>query len=128
MLPLKYYFPICKISNLPSLFFSGCGSFSNVKLASSQTKQPGLVAIKIVSRTKVPESYLDRFLPRELKFWPKLNHPNIVKCHETFEELQCVYIVLEYVCNGDMMSYINNYGPLSEEKTKIVTKQVNENF
>ncbi|XP_036354873.1 testis-specific serine/threonine-protein kinase 4-like [Octopus sinensis] len=102
----------------------GYGSFSIVKLARHQCKKPDLVAVKIISLSKVPVTYQKHFLSRELEFWPRLDHPHIVKFCETFEELERVYIVLEYVCNGDMMSYLQKFGALSEAKSKKYISQV----
>lgn len=95
-----------------------------MKLARSLKKNPELVAIKIVNRQKAPQDFLQRFLPRELEIWPKLDHPHIIKFCRSFEESEHVYIVLEYASNGDMLKYVQNYGPIPERRNKILVRQV----
>ncbi|GAB1598879.1 testis-specific serine/threonine-protein kinase 4-like [Argonauta hians] len=102
----------------------GYGSFSIVRLARHRCYKPDLVAIKIIRLSKVPVTYQNHFLSRELEFWPKLNHPHIIKFYDSFEELERVYIVLEYASNGDMMSYIQKFGALPEAKSKKYISQV----
>lgn len=84
------------------------------------------VAVKIVNRFRAREDFLKRFLPRELELWPTLDHLNIIKCIETFEELHLIYIVLEYASNGNMLKYLVKFGPLPEDRRKVLMKQVNK--
>jgi len=42
-------------------------------------------AVKIIDRQKAPQDYQDKFLPRELKHWPRLRHPNLVALIDCFQ-------------------------------------------
>ena len=55
----------------------GHGSYATVKEAYSR-KHKHKVAIKIISKSRAPQDYLERFLPRELEVIKLLKHPNII--------------------------------------------------
>ena len=82
----------------------GSGSFGKVKKAYSK-KHRREVAIKIVSPLATKEEFRDRFLQREKQFSYVANHPNVVRCFEIIECGTKVYIILEYVQNGDLCRY-----------------------
>ncbi|GAB1604853.1 testis-specific serine/threonine-protein kinase 3-like [Argonauta hians] len=121
--PLNYRIPLLKRNYIVTRSL-GNGSFSKVKLLRNLSNHSQQFAVKIVNRSRAPHDFLTRFLPRELEFWPSLNHPNIIKFHETFEEMHLVYMVLEYACRGDLLAHIQKYGSLSEKRTKILTQQI----
>lgn len=102
----------------------GSGSYSKVKMALDFTGCSDKVAVKIIDRLKAPRDYQDRFLPRELDIWPKLNHPNIISLHECFQDSRRVYMILEYSEGGDVLRYIQNSGALSENMARMWTLQI----
>lgn len=112
----------------------GAGSYSKVKHAvytksprvSSHCNYPHEVAIKIIDRSIAPKDFQERFLPRELNFWPNLSHPNIVKMLQCFSEENRVYMILEFVERGDALRFIQTNGAVSESTGKIWVYQVSE--
>jgi len=44
-----------------------------------------LAAVKIIDRQKAPRDYQEKFLPRELKHWPRLRHPNLTALTDWFQ-------------------------------------------
>ena len=52
-----------------------------------------------------------------IKNLQKSKHPNIVKYYTTLEEDNCVYIILEYVANGDLSDFIKVY-KMNNERIK----------
>jgi len=44
-----------------------------------------LAAVKIIDRQKAPQDYQEKFLPRELKHWPRLRHPNLTALTDWFQ-------------------------------------------
>jgi len=44
-----------------------------------------LAAVKIIDRQKAPQDYQEKFLPRELKHWPRLRHPNLIALTDWFQ-------------------------------------------
>ena len=56
----------------------GTGLYSTVKLAYSDYHQAN-VAVRIISKGRVPKDYVDKFVPREISIIKILKHPNIVR-------------------------------------------------
>ena len=102
----------------------GSGSYSKVKMALDFTGCAEKVAVKIIDRLKAPRDYQDRFLPRELDIWPKLNHRNIISLHECFQDSRRVYMILEFSEGGDVLRYIQNSGALPENMARTWTLQI----
>ncbi|KAG2235022.1 hypothetical protein INT48_008945 [Thamnidium elegans] len=50
-------------------------------------------------------------------------HPGIVGIINVYDERDVFQIVMEYICEGNLLSFINDTGKLSEENTKIIFKQ-----
>ena len=53
-------------------------------------------------------------LKREKNIHKQLDHPHVVKLWEIFEENGIVYLVLEYVDNGNLFYYQNSRNIFSE--------------
>lgn len=105
----------------------GSGSYSKVKLACNTASTMGeLVAVKIVDREKAPKDYLEHFLPRELHIWARLRHPNLVQLFDYFEVNNRMYMVLEFLNEGDALTYIQKNGMISEKVAKSWMLQIIE--
>ena len=102
----------------------GSGSYSKVKIARDVGNSDELVAVKIIDRALAPADYQQRFLPRELRYWPDLKHPNIVGLLEVFQTKRRVYMVLEYASGGDMLHYVQRFGYVDESRSRLWFGQV----
>jgi serine kinase len=93
----------------------GMGHYSKVYKAFQDNRE---VAVKIVKLNEVSEEFLKRFIPREKECWSKLRHRNICELFACLgcEEFNYLYMVMEYCPNGDLLSYIQKKGPLSDTK------------
>ena len=75
------------------------------------------------SRVSVPSSgsrelverFRQKFL-REARMIASLNHPNIVKIHDVFEENGTAYYVMEHLSGGSLSDKVHDNGPLSEDQ------------
>ncbi|XP_052047387.1 testis-specific serine/threonine-protein kinase 4 isoform X3 [Apodemus sylvaticus] len=76
----------------------GHGSYGTVYEA-YYTKQKVMVAVKIISKKKASEDYLNKFLPREI---------------QAIETTSRVYIILELAQGGDVLEWIQRYGACAE--------------
>lgn len=104
----------------------GTGSYAKVKAATFQTKNslvPRKMACKIIDKRKAPKDFLTKFLPRELEIYVHLDHPNIIKCHETIELINRTYIFMELAEGGDLLDYIKKRGALANN---IARRMFNE--
>lgn len=50
-----------------------------------------------------------------------VNHPNIIKILEVFENKKFVFIVTEYACRGDLLKYMRENGVFRESKAKPIS-------
>ncbi|OXB71523.1 UNVERIFIED_CONTAM: hypothetical protein H355_013447, partial [Colinus virginianus] len=74
----------------------GQGSYGSV--AKARKKDTGQMrAIKTISKSQVKN--LERFR-QEIAIMKELDHPNVVKLFETFEDHRNIYLVMEGACNG----------------------------
>uniref|UniRef100_A0A452SV12 non-specific serine/threonine protein kinase n=1 Tax=Ursus americanus TaxID=9643 RepID=A0A452SV12_URSAM len=81
----------------------------NPKLASDlRGKHHAMVAIKIISTAEAPVEFSQKFLPCEIS---SLNatykHLNVVQLHETYQNSQRSYLVLELAARSDLLEHIN---------------------
>eukprot|EP00794_Sanderia_malayensis_P018058 gene18058-19867_t len=82
----------------------GEGSYGKVKLAFSRNFGHQ-VAIKIVNPSDAKNDYKACFLKREKHVTYVVRHPNIVRCFDILECGPKMYMILEYIDNGDLFRY-----------------------
>jgi calcium/calmodulin-dependent protein kinase I len=78
----------------------GQGGYSVVRKA-TRLSDKLLVAVKIFTRSELPRGDESQ-VRSELEILLSLDHPNIVKVLDFFEEDQYFYIVLEYMSGGEL--------------------------
>ncbi|NXE09546.1 TSSK1 kinase, partial [Lophotis ruficrista] len=102
----------------------GEGSYGKVKSAYCERLKCN-VAIKIIDKSKTPQEFLERFLPREIEALRCLHHPSIIKIYEIFEiSAGKVYIVTELGEKGDLLDYIKITGAMKEDTARVKFQQL----
>ncbi|KUI74470.1 putative serine/threonine-protein kinase HSL1 [Cytospora mali] len=124
----------------------GKGSSARVRLARHRLTHQS-VAVKIISKRTACLSQagsiaqldkVERDLPeeedgfrrlpvtveREIAIMKLIEHPNIIKILDVWENRNEIYLILEYCECKDMFSWINKYGPLSEHDAVYVFRQM----
>ena len=101
----------------------GRGAFGIVKLAFDKISKHK-VAIKIMKTSRFKTEKEINRVKIEVKISKQVNHPNIVKTYEFFEESGKIYIVMEYCSKGDLFDYLKVHKKLSEEEAKRIYKQL----
>ncbi|XP_001168341.2 testis-specific serine/threonine-protein kinase 4 isoform X2 [Pan paniscus] len=91
----------------------GHGSYGSVYEA-FYTKQKVMVAVKIISKKKASDDYLNKFLPREIQVMKVLRHKYLINFYRAIESTSRVYIILELAQGGDVLEWIQRYGACSE--------------
>ena len=101
----------------------GIGTFSKVKLGINKyTKEK--VAIKLLEKNKKTEkSDLERIF-REMSIVKTLNHPNIVKTHEIFDNEKYYFMIMDYCPGGELFDYIVKKIRLNEEESSFFFYQI----
>jgi serine/threonine-protein kinase ULK/ATG1 len=96
----------------------GRGSYSKVYLGFTINNEK--CAIKIISSIGLNNSIKEKLLD-EAKILKKLNHPNIIKLYDIYEDIGEIYIIMEY-CEETMMKIMEL--TLTEVKIKYYIKQL----
>eukprot|EP01017_Pseudomicrothorax_dubius_P006739 TRINITY_DN11984_c0_g2_i1.p1 TRINITY_DN11984_c0_g2~~TRINITY_DN11984_c0_g2_i1.p1 ORF type:complete len:475 (+),score=68.46 TRINITY_DN11984_c0_g2_i1:61-1485(+) len=98
----------------------GTGAFATVYKALH--KQTGEYrAIKVVEKRMIRMQ--ERFI-REIEVMKSLDHPNIVRLYETYEDERSIYNVLEYCGGGELFDLLANQGYLKEDKARDIFLQL----
>ncbi|SOV81309.1 calcium-dependent protein kinase 5 [Plasmodium sp. gorilla clade G3] len=98
----------------------GKGSYGNVvKAVSKRTGQQR--AIKIIEKKKIHN--IER-LKREILIMKQMDHPNIIKLYEVYEDNEKLYLVLELCDGGELFDKIVKYGSFSEYEAYKIMKQI----
>ena len=101
----------------------GEGNFGKVKYATHIiTNQP--VAIKIINKNRLIRGGDTERIKNEMKISSCLNHPNILKSFEIFEDDLYYYIVMERPEKGDLFNYICSKGRLSLDEATFIYYQI----
>ena len=96
----------------------GAGAFGKVFLGHNRRSTEHQVAVKVISKVRF-ESELD-FIRQEVKILRSLDHPNIVKYHETYEDSKYLYLVMEYCQGGELLESITRNFFSEKEACKIM--------
>jgi len=98
------------------------GAFSQVLLAESKVGKGDMVAVKCIDKKALKGK--EDSLENEIKVLRKLNHSNIVRLKETFEDKQKVYLVMELVTGGELFDRIVEKGSYTEKDASALIKQI----
>lgn len=82
------------------------------------------VAVKIISKSKTPDGYFKKFFPREVQAMRLIKHPNVIELCECIETPQKAYLIMEYASGGDLLEYINSRGPLTDDESRRLFRQM----
>lgn len=99
----------------------GTGGFSVVKEATSKADGEKY-AVKIIEKSVIKEDI--KLLKREIEIMKKVDHKNILKLHEIFEDDEKVYIVMELVNGSELFDRIVEKGFYSERNAMNVVSQI----
>lgn len=83
----------------------GTGYYGTVKLAIPKNDPTRRYAVKSIDKTKLTDTKLDK-ISRELEILSTLDHPNIIKYYETYNDDQYFHIVMEYCTGGELFERI----------------------
>ena len=101
----------------------GEGTYGKVKLATHLATNEK-VAIKIIDKSRLINNGDNDRILNEMKILTKLDHPNILKAFEVFEEAKFYYIVMERPAKGDLFNYICSKGRLSMDEASFIYYQI----
>ena len=101
----------------------GEGSFGKVYSAISiQTDRE--VAIKCFDKGKIKSENAKRKIFNEVLMQKTLDHPNVIKLLEVFENKRYIFFVMEYAEEGDILKLQKKRGPLEEKLACFLCFQI----
>lgn len=96
----------------------GKGSFATVRKGKHRSSGDR-VAIKIISKRKMSQE--DKLaLQNEIDIMKQVDHPNIVKLYDTFEDEKYLYIVMELLGGGELFEQIMTKETFSEQESRDI--------
>lgn len=106
----------CNISDFYQLGEQlGVGSFGSVREGFDvHSKQKR--AVKIINKSSNTKE--DEFQQREIDVILAIKHNNIIRTFDIFDDNDYIYVVMEYIPNGDMFDYLAKWKALPEYEAK----------
>jgi len=98
----------------------GEGSYGSVSMASNKTTK-AVRAVKSIAKSQMKN--LDRFW-QEIAIMKIMDHPNIVKLFESFEDHRNIYLVLELCTGGELFDRIIESGHFTEPQAATVMQHM----
>lgn len=83
----------------------GTGYFGSVKLISPKNDANKKYACKSIDKTKLPEKKIQNLI-REIETLSMVDHPNIIKYYETYNDPKYFHIIMEYCTGGELFERI----------------------
>lgn len=104
----------------------GCGQFGTVrearKIDYGESFREKRYAIKSISKERVMKN-LD-LLKNEIMILMLVDHPNIIRLYETYEDDKYIHLVMELCTGGDLFEYLMNKGSLTESETINIMRKI----
>ena len=100
----------------------GGGSFGTVWLSHRKDYPKYKFAIKKINKQEVGKD-LDLLL-REINVLREVDHPNIIKFYDTYEDSDHIYIVMEYCSGGELFTKITSQGHIHESEARVYMKKM----
>ena len=100
----------------------GKGAFGEVKLVLDSVTQQQR-ALKIISKSCC-ENLNEVSISREIDVLAHLNHLNIIKLYEFYQDSENVYLVTELCVGGELFDRIVKMKHFTEAKAAVVMKQL----
>uniref|UniRef100_A0A915D956 non-specific serine/threonine protein kinase n=1 Tax=Ditylenchus dipsaci TaxID=166011 RepID=A0A915D956_9BILA len=93
----------------------GRGNFASVRIAYHEVANTK-VAMKIVDRRTLDAENLVK-IEREVEILQNLSHPSVVKLYEVIRTEKHIYIITEYISNGELFDMLMDKGRQTEDES-----------
>ena len=111
----------CFSSHYKILSFLGEGSYGKVFKA-REISTGRVIAVKKMSIGNSQSKY--NKIKKEIDLLKSLDHPNIVKYYDFFQEEEYIYLMMEYLEGCTLKQYIKKNENISEDNARIIIKQL----
>jgi len=101
----------------------GTGSFAKVRVA--RHKLTGMhVAVKTYEKAKIKDPNAMKRIKQEIALMEKLDHPLVSRFFETIESKARIHLVMEFLGEGNLCTYIKEKRKLPEEEARQLFSQL----
>mmetsp|Transcript_42955 Transcript_42955/g.103959 ORF Transcript_42955/g.103959 Transcript_42955/m.103959 type:complete len:702 (-) Transcript_42955:1768-3873(-) len=101
----------------------GIGAFGKVKEA-THVVTGHKVAVKILNKAKIKQLGMEEKVQREINILHLCTHPHIIRLYEVIDTPTDIFLVIEYVSNGELFDYIVSKGRLSADEARNFFHQI----
>ena len=98
----------------------GNGTYGEVRKC-KHVKSGAVRAVKIVKLDKL-ELFEKKLLIHEIELLKRLDHPNILKLNEVFQDEKRLYIVTELCTGGELFDEVTIRRQLEERSAAVITR------
>jgi len=101
----------------------GCGAFGRVKLV--KHKQSGdLFALKCLTKSEIVKNNLQDHVVNERAVMLALDHPTILKLHNSYKDDTYIYFLLELCLGGELFTFLRKAGRFNEKAGRFYASTV----
>lgn len=105
----------------------GTGSFGRVRIAIYKQSN-AVYAIKMLKKAAVIKLQQVEHILSERRILSSLDHPFIVKLSGTFQDVQCLYMILEYIVGGEFFTHLRKAGKFNATTCIFYSAQITLTF
>jgi len=101
----------------------GIGAFGKVKLG-VHTITGQKVAVKILNKLKIKHLEMAEKVKREINILKLCTHPHIIRLYEVVDTPTDIFVIMEYVPEGELFDYIVSRGRLPADEARQFFQQI----
>lgn len=91
----------------------GKGKFGKVYCV--KHKQTGFIcALKAMKKKEIIQYNVEKQFRREVEIQSSLKHPNLTRLYGYFHDEKRVYLLMEYLVNGELYKHLRSHGPFND--------------
>lgn len=111
------------VNDFETLQIIGRGAFGEVRVC--KKKDTGnIYAMKIMKKIEMLKRNQVQHIRAERDILTLANNPFVVKLHFSFQDDQHLYLVMEYLQGGDLMTILMKYDILTQDQTKFYIAEI----
>jgi len=112
-----------KLTDFDFLETLGTGTFGRVRLCKHKNSSQ-YYAIKVLKKADIIRLKQVEHILSEKSVLSSVNHPFIVRLYKTFQDDMHLYMILEYVCGGELFSHLRKVGKFPNDVAKFYAAEI----
>jgi len=107
------------INDFDNVAIIGRGAFGEVRVVRKKDKERKVFAMKIMKKTEMLKKNQVAHIRAERDVLALADNPWVVKLHFSFQDDKNLYLAMEYLPGGDLMTVLMKYDILTDEQTRF---------